>query len=131
MAKVLIFNNLKKPLSFHFENLKNNGIKLSKNQIKRLLQNLRDYQYPKDEEYLKDITKIKITFENILNMENLNLCYKYKILLNPEKNNKLEQYIIFTTKFQINLLYKCKQILIDGTFKSCPKKFYQIKNMNI
>ena len=40
-------------------------------------------------------------------MKNLNLCYKYTNLLNQEKNNKLEKYIIFTKKFQINLLYKC------------------------
>lgn len=125
-AKILIFSNLNKSLSFHYENLKNNDIFLSKNQIKRILQKLREAKFPNDIEYLKDISQIKITFENIPNMENVNLCYKFTNIINPQKNNVLEKYIIFTTNFQINLLKKCNQILIDGTFKSAPKNYYQI-----
>lgn len=29
----------------------------------------------------------------------------------------------------MNLIKKCAQIYIDGTFKTCPKKFYQIINI--
>lgn len=50
-------------------------------------------------------------------------------MINPEKNYKLDKYIIFTTKFQINLIPKCKQLLIDSTLKSCPKRYYQIINI--
>ena len=81
--------------------------------------------YPKDQDYLKDISKITITFDNINGMENLPFCYKYINQINIEKN-KLEKYIIYTSTFQLNLLTKCTQIHIDGTFKSCPKGFYQI-----
>ena len=84
--------------------------------------------YPKDQDYLKDISKITITFDNINGMENFPFCYKYINQINIEKN-KLEKYIIYTSTFQLNLLTKCTQIHIDGTFKSCPKGFYQILNI--
>ena len=63
-------------------------------------------------------------------MENLPICYKYTKLINLEKNNVLEKYIIFTSSFQIKLLPKCTQIFIDGTFKCCPKEYYQIVNIS-
>jgi len=50
-------------------------------------------------------------------------------LININKHNKLNKYIIFTTRFQINLIHKCTQIFIDRTFKACPKNFYQIINI--
>lgn len=50
-------------------------------------------------------------------------------LININKNNNLDKYIIFTTRLQINLISKCTQIFIDGTFKTCPKNFYQIINI--
>ena len=50
-------------------------------------------------------------------------------MINPEKNYKLDKYIIFTSKFQINLIPKFKQLLIDGIFKSCPRWYYQKVNI--
>jgi len=117
-----------KPLSFHISNLKNNNINLSSNQIKRILQKVREIKYPLDQDFLEDISKITITFENENNMENLNFCWKDAVILNPSKKYIDEKCIIFTTNFQMNLMTKCKQIYIDGTFKSAPKKFYQILN---
>lgn len=129
LAKSLIIQNLEKDLSFHINNLRNNNIYLKKNSIKWLLQKLREEKYPSDEIFLKDISKITITFENSSNMIDIPLCYKYNNLINLEKNNKLEKYIIFTSKFQVKLIQKCTQIYIDGTFKSCPKNYYQIINI--
>lgn len=83
---------------------------------------------PKDTEYLKDISKIKISFENKENLENLSFCYNLVNMTNPE-TNKLDKYLIFTSKLQMNLLKKCSQLLIDGTFKSCPRGYYQIINI--
>ena len=45
-------------------NLKQNNILLSKNQIKWLLQKIRENKFHKNDIFLKDITKILITFEN-------------------------------------------------------------------
>ena len=77
---------------------------------------------------MKDISSIQISYDNNPDLDKLPMCYKYVNFINPKKNNIMEKYIIFTSKFQINLLTKYKQIMIDGTFKSCPKKFYQIIN---
>ena len=70
---------------------------------------MRDLKYPKDIDYLKDISKITITitFDTNNDMEILPFCYKYITRLNIEKN-KLEKYIIFTFAFQLKLLTKCK-----------------------
>ena len=37
--------------------------------------------------------------------------------------------MVFTSEFELNIISKCKEILIDGTFKSCPKNFYQVINI--
>ena len=63
-------NNIEKPLSFHIENLKSNKIILTHNQIKWRLQKLREVKFPNNNDFLKDITKIKISFENISNLDN-------------------------------------------------------------
>ena len=102
--------------SINWNMLHFNSIFSQNNEDKTTEKNIKEYED----------SHIKITFENSSNMSNLNLCHKYNQFLNPDKDNKLEKYLIFTTKFQINLLTKCNQILIDGTFKSCPKNFYQI-----
>ena len=128
-AKDLIFLNITKPLSFHISNIRNNNIKLTTNQIKRLVQKIREVNFPSDSDFLKDISKITINFENEVGIENLNFCWKNVELINPTIKYKTEKYIIFTSIFQINLITKCNQIFIDGTFKSAPKKFYQILNI--
>ena len=46
-------------------------------------------------------------------------------------NNKLENFIIFSTPFHIKLFSEAQQIFIDGTFKSCPHNYYQILNIII
>ena len=50
-------------------------------------------------------------------------------IINPDNNNKFEKYILFTSKLQLNMLTKFNQLLIDGTFKSCPRGHYQILNI--
>ena len=98
---------------------------------KWLLQKIREKTYTNDIKFLEDISKITINFEvQNPDLKNLCLCHKYSSIINPKKNNIQEKYIIFTTKFQINLLAKCTQILIDGTFKSCPRSYYQILNIS-
>ena len=128
-ANDLIFLNITKPLSFHISNIRNNNIKLTTNQIKRLVQKIREVNFPSDSDFLKDISKITINFENEVGLENVNFCWKNVELINPTIKYKTEKYIIFTSIFQINLITKCNQIFIDGTFKSAPKKFYQILNI--
>ena len=72
--------------------------------------------------------KIFITFEKgNINLVNLQFCYNYPNLVNI-KNKNIRKYLIFTSESQSNLIIKCNEILIDGTFKCCPKTFYQVIN---
>ena len=72
----LIYSNSQKPLSFHKNNLKANNIFLSNNQIKWLLQKIRDEKFPSDALFLEDISNIKITFDKEPNLQDINFCEK-------------------------------------------------------
>ena len=110
--------------------MKNNKIILKRDKVKYLLQKYREEKYESDSKYLEDISKINITLdETNVNMINVSLCYKYSNIINIEKKNILDKYIIFTTNFQLNLAKKCTQVLVDGTFKCCPKGYYQVINV--
>ena len=87
----MLINNLEKPLKFHIENFKSNNINWSYNKIKWNLQKIREEKFPNDSEYLKDISKIRISFDiNNINLEQIPLCFKLVELIKPETNNKLE-----------------------------------------
>ena len=45
------------------------------------------------------------------------------------KTNKTEKIIIITSNFQLNIIKEAKILFIDGTFKSCPRNFYQLLNI--
>ena len=62
-------------------------------------------------------------------MINIPICFCYKNFLNFEHKNKLEKFVVITTIFQLNLFNKCTQVFIGGTFKSCPKRYYQVLNI--
>ena len=64
LAENLIRQNLEKSLLWHHENLKNNNLNMSQNQIKKLLQKLREEYYPNDDSFLLDICNIRITFND-------------------------------------------------------------------
>ena len=81
----MIKQNLDKDLSFHVTNLKSNNIILKKLSIKWLLQKYREEDYPSDEIFLKDISKILITLEDSANMTNIPLCHQYTNIINLEK----------------------------------------------
>lgn len=64
LAENLIRQNLEKILLWHHENLKNNNLNMSQNQVKKLLQKLREEYYPNDDSFLLDICNIRITFND-------------------------------------------------------------------
>ena len=121
----LINNNINKPLSFHIENFKNNNFDFSDNQIKYLLFKVRANNFPNNDKFLENPYKILIN----LNTKNKNKSEPFCLANISFFNNvkfKIENYLIFSTKFQLRILANSKQIFVDGTFKSCPKSFYQI-----
>ena len=129
LATDIIKNNLDKTLEWHIQNLQNNKIAITRNQIKGILQKLRDLNYPKDDIYLNDISKIRIDFSSTnIKLKNLNFCYGKVMVINVEKNRQ-ECFIVFTSNIQIKQFVECNVIFMDGTFKSCPKGYYQIYNI--
>ena len=131
LAKQFINQSLEKPLNWHLSNLKENGIILSKFQVKNILQKLREYKYPKDNEFLTDISKITISLsKSDKNLESLPFCFTDQKIINIYKNKvREERFIIFTTLFQLKKFKEINQVFLDGTYKYCPKNFYQLYNI--
>ena len=61
LAEKIIGQNIEKSLIWHYNNL-------IKNQIKRILENLRELNYPKDDIFILDISKIKAINNNIISL---------------------------------------------------------------
>ena len=129
LAEEMIKKNIDKHLQWHINNLAKNNIQLKKTQVKNLLQNLREMNYPNDIEFLNDISKITISFSsNKKELQNLPFCFTKQIIINT-KNNRQEYFVLFTSIFQLKKIKESKQIYMDGTFKCAPKKFYQLYNI--
>ena len=129
MAKGLIKINLKEPLNFHIENLKNNKINIKKSRIRNILYTLREESFPKEEEFLKAINNIKIKLSNNELITEENYCIAKGEIINFKNNNKLEKYVIFSSDFQLNLFIEINELFIDATFKICPPNWYQLLNI--
>ena len=129
-AKTIITQNKKKSLGWHISNLKSLNIILSDNKVKRLVYDIKDAHFPKDEDFLKNISQITITFDknNAKLVEN-NFCYEYSKHINPNNKNREEKFIIYTTIFQLNKLAASDLIFIDATFRTSPKHYYQMLNI--
>ena len=63
------------------------------------MQQLRENEYPSDEKFLNDITKITISFGDNIELKNLPICFEYNKYLYYKKK-KFEKYIIFSSAFQ-------------------------------
>ena len=118
LATALIKQNINKKLSFHINMLNQAKIPLTKKQTKYLLQKLREEHQPSDDEYLKELGNIKIDLEdNIAELKNLPFFFGQEKIVNFSNNNKIEEFLIFTTPFHFKLLSETRQIFKDGTFK--------------
>ena len=61
---------------WHYNNLINNEIIVSKSQVKRILENIKELNYPKDDVFITDISKITISFSKInKQIQNLPFCF--------------------------------------------------------
>ena len=99
-AKTIIIQNKEKSLSWHINNLKELNIILADNKIKRLVYDIKDSFFPKDEDFLKNIGMIRVTFDNNnAQLKENNFCYEYRKILNPEYHFREEKYIIYTIIF--------------------------------
>ena len=129
LANDLIKANIKEPLDFHISNFERNKIKWKKSKIRKLFYSIREEKFPKDESFINDIVSITINMrENDENFKS-NFCLAKGEFININKKKKLERYILFSTEFQLNLFTEFTEIFIDGTFKICPKNWYQLLNI--
>ena len=70
----------------YINNLNNLNITLSENLIKRLVYEIKDSYFPKDEDFLNNISLIKITFDS--NDEQLidkNFCFAFNKYINRQR----------------------------------------------
>ena len=102
-------------------NFQNNNINWKKGKIRKLLYSIRDEKYPKDINYLNDISKITIKLSDNLEIPNESFCISKGEFINFKKNKKLEKYIIFASQFQLKLYNEVDQLFIDVTLKATPK----------
>ena len=104
-AKNIIKLNPLNSLISHQIKLHENNIYLDDLKVKRIINQIRNNLYPKDDEYLNNINHITITFdEKIPNTKNISFCPSYAKYLKPSKNYRFEKYIILTSIFQLLFL---------------------------
>lgn len=60
-----------------YQQFKKNNINLTNIQIKNLLQTIRENEYPSDDKFLNDITKITISFGDNIELQKLPICFEY------------------------------------------------------
>ena len=117
-------------LTYQKAKLESEKIFLNDEKIKRLLYQIRNDLYIKDEEILKYINHITITFDRkVTNAKNIPFVPVYNKFINTSKGNREESFIIVTSCFNLNFFSKASHIFFDATFKVAPKNFYQILNI--
>ena len=126
--KIIIKNSLK-PIAKLQNELHDENIFLSDDKVYRLIIKIRNSLYPKDDEALALIDNITITYDDKLpKSKNLPFCLVNNKFINPIKN-RVEHYIIFSSKYNMTFLSKASYIFIDATFKVSPKNFFQLLNI--
>ena len=125
----IIAINPLKPLTFHKTKLLEINIHLKDDKIKRLIYKARNSLFPRDDEYICNLSNITITFDdNIPESQNIPFCQCINKFFNIIKN-RIEEYVIFTSKYHLKLLSNGTQVFMGATFKIAPKHFYQLFNI--
>lgn len=135
-GKSSILMTVDKPLSWHVKNLNELGIPMTTEQIKNILRYEREKKFPYDTQYLYNLNNITITLDCVnigmvasddtILAKNLPFCYNINKVLNPEKGNREERYIVFTSLPQIKHFCNSTELYIDCNYKIAPKGYYQI-----
>ena len=90
---------------------------------------LQEEKYPNYNTFIREINNSYAYFGEIKTQSNkYNICQRqidYKI----QKKKKEDHMIFLTTPFQLNLFKESDILFMDGTFRSCPKSYYQVFNI--
>ena len=107
----------------------NNNILLTRAQIKYQLENIRNHDFPDDNQFtlkphsvLSDLTTNGESSRTQFCLENISYI--------DCDDGKIEKIMIFNTDFQLNLLSNSTHLYLDGTFKCPPHNFYQLLTIN-
>lgn len=102
-------------------------MKVSNKHIQCILFKEREKKYPFETEFLNDIKKITLNLdmEGIL-YKNTPFCFMINKIINPEKNNREETFIIYTSICQLKHFIKSKEIYFDINYKIIPKNYLQL-----
>ena len=92
------------------------------------MEKIRAEYYIKDKEYINLIYKETINYSLSGKFITESFYFGSKNIYNENKN-RLENYIILSSKTQLKFLENSKKIFIDCTFKCSPKEFYQVMNI--
>ena len=99
------------------------NINFKEDKINRLIYKARNSLYPKDVKYFTNLINITITFDDkIPDSQNIPFCQSINKYFNPNKN-RIEEYVLFSSKYHLILLSKGSQIFMDATFKVASKNF--------
>ena len=123
--KRLLYLHIWNPISFHINLLNENGIILSRHQVKYQLETLRNHQFMSNEQYNKNPFRFTDRLTENLNDPNIPFCLAHTKFF--DINSKATETIsIYSTSFQLNILSKSKQWFLDGTFRVAPAGYYQV-----
>lgn len=104
--------------------LKEKGITISDLKVNYIIKTVRDNLYPKDEDFINNISSCLITLDEKLNSaQNLHFCPVYTKFVNSTKKNRQEKYINFTTPFHLKFLKKSKYVFVDEILSQIQKHF--------
>ena len=110
-AVQLIKLNLSKPLSWHFTNLRNQNIFVSKNKIKNLLKAYREEKYPNDIEFIQNTENININYGTDDNPIMNPFCLTTRKFINNKKKIKKRSIFCFLLYFISNYFRKQKKFI--------------------
>ena len=83
--------------------MKENGIVLHKTNVKNLLQELREYNYSSDDNFLIDISKITISLSQIdKELQDLPFCFAYQKFINLQVFICISSYIYLFSYIMYN-----------------------------
>ena len=128
LAISLIKNNITEDLEFHYNNFYKNKIYWKKSKISKIVYNLSEEKFPKEDIFLNSIKNIKIKLIDVENTEESFCPFKGEFI-NYRKNKREEKYIAFFSEFQLKFYENISELFIDGTFKVSPKNWFQLLNI--
>jgi len=126
-VREIILQNPLVPFFNHKENLKKEKLFLNDSTLKNKIHNIKSEIFPPDDDFFRQISTCNL---NLSNNERQMFFRCRQTFFNPE-SQKIEENVLFFSDFQLKLICEAKEWYMDGTFKTCPRKYYQCLSLLI